>query len=54
MIYTYMTLDPREDFPDEINEIFKNMIKNNCFFKRLGSGEFEEHVEIRICLNNSI
>ena len=48
MIYTYTTLEPREDFPNEINKIFKDMIKKNCFFRRIGSGEFEEHVEIYI------
>jgi len=48
MIYTYTTLEPRNDFPDEINKIFKNMIENKCFFRRIGSGEFEEHAEIYI------
>jgi hypothetical protein len=48
MIYRYTSLEPRDDFPNEINEIFKDMIKKNCFFKRIGSGEFEEHFEIRI------
>jgi len=46
MIYTYTSLEPRDDFPNEINEIFKDMIKKNCFFRRIGSGEFEEHAEI--------
>ena len=54
MIYTYRSLEPRNDFPDEINEIFKDMVRMNCFFKRIGSGEFEEHIEIRIYLDNSV
>jgi len=51
MIYTYTSLTPRDEFP---SEIFKDMVKTNCFCRRIGSGEFEEHIEIRICLDNSV
>jgi len=44
MIYTYHGMISR----------MKLMKFSKTWSKRIGSGEFEEHIEIRICLDNSV